>query len=413
MSGSFLEMADEDFLKQSPPEPVSRTDPPAGEDTQEAAPPAEETVAAPSAESQDSLAGASDEEILAQDSVPEATKTDDTVSGAVGADTVPGTAPATEPEKETDPSGSEKKPGAPAATEAAGTVDYEGFYKQVMAPFKANGKTIELRSPAEAIQLMQMGANYTRKMQELAPHRKVLLMLENNGLLDEGKLSFLIDLNQKNPEAIKKLVKDAGVDPMEIDTSAEPAYQPGNHRVTDEEAAFRSTLADLRASASGLETIKTIDGDWDQASKQILWQHPDLLSVIHEQREKGIYGRIKAEVDRRKTLGLVPAGTPFLQAYKTIGDQMEAAGAFNDLADLQAPAAPANPQATAQPAGQAPTTTPPVVTTRVAAPRPTVTNEEKAAAASTTRAAPKRADAPVNYLQMKDDDFLKLMEGRV
>lgn len=59
-------------------------------------------------------------------------------------------------------------------------------------------ETIELRDSSEAVQLMQKGANYTRKMQDIAPHRKVLLMLENNGLLDEGKLSYLIDLEKKN-----------------------------------------------------------------------------------------------------------------------------------------------------------------------------------------------------------------------
>ena len=82
-------------------------------------------------------------------------------------------------------------------------VDYEAFFKQVMAPFKANGRTIELKSPDEAIRLMQMGAGYGRKIQDLQPHLKVLRMLEKNELLDENKLSFLIDVNAKNPEAIK------------------------------------------------------------------------------------------------------------------------------------------------------------------------------------------------------------------
>ena len=61
-------------------------------------------------------------------------------------------------------------------------------YNKIMAPFKANGKMIELRSPEEAVSLMQMGANYTRKMQELQPHRKTLLMLQDNNLLDAEKL---------------------------------------------------------------------------------------------------------------------------------------------------------------------------------------------------------------------------------
>ena len=44
-------------------------------------------------------------------------------------------------------------------------VDYKALYEQVTAPFKANGKTISIQSVEEATQLMQMGANYTKKMQ--------------------------------------------------------------------------------------------------------------------------------------------------------------------------------------------------------------------------------------------------------
>ena len=51
---------------------------------------------------------------------------------------------------------------------------------------------------------MQMGAGYGRKLQDMQPHLKTLRMLEKNNLLDEGKLSYLIDLDQKNPDAIKK-----------------------------------------------------------------------------------------------------------------------------------------------------------------------------------------------------------------
>ena len=48
--------------------------------------------------------------------------------------------------------------------------DYESLYKQMMAPFKANGKEFAPSSPDEVIRLAQMGANYTKKMQALKPN---------------------------------------------------------------------------------------------------------------------------------------------------------------------------------------------------------------------------------------------------
>jgi hypothetical protein len=282
--------------------------------------------------------------------------------------------------------------------------DYEAFYKQVMAPLKANGKTIQLNSPEEAIQLMQMGANYTKKMQAITPYRKVLLMLENNELLDEGKLSYLIDLDKKNPEAIKKLIKEAGIDPMDIDTNQEPTYREGNHRVSDEEAAFVNALEDLRSNPSGTETLQTINSQWDQASKEVLWKSPELMSVIHSQRENGIYERIANEVERRKALGAIPAQTSFITAYKAVGDEMNQAGAFADLVQN-------NPQKQVQQQDPVPEKTP--VATRVQQPKPQVKNGDKASAASATRSTTQKAEKIVNPLAMSDDEFLKKMADRL
>ena len=292
----------------------------------------------------------------------------------------------------------------PEKQETEAPVDYKAFYEKVMAPFNANGKTIQLNSPEEAIQLQQMGANYTRKMQDIAPYRKVLLMLENNKLLDEDKLSYLIDLDRKNPDAIKKLVKDSGIDPIDIDTEEESTYRTGNHRVSDEEAAFRGVLDELGSNPNGKETLHLINTQWDQASKEVLWTQPEVMQVIHEQRSNGIYDRIATEVERQRTLGAIPPQVPFLQAYKKIGDDLAQAGAFNDLVQ-QTPAPVQQPQPSAAP-----------VAKRVASPKSPVANGDKASAASPTRSTPRKAATIVNPLSLPDDEFEKQFanwQGRV
>ena len=86
---------------------------------------------------------------------------------------------------------------------------------------------------------MQMGANYNKKMAALKPNLKLLKLLENNGLLSEEKLSFLIDLDKKNPDAITKLVKDSGLDPLEMDVSKSD-YKPNTYTVHDREVELDS-----------------------------------------------------------------------------------------------------------------------------------------------------------------------------
>lgn len=330
---------------------------------------------------------------------------------------VPGSEPEEDPTKKEEGEAPKKQGDAPADP-AGETKSGEGedllkgeeqptaaladFYNKVMTPFKANGKTIEVRSPEEAIKLMQMGANYTRKLQDLQPHRKVLMMLENNGLLDEGKLSYLIDLDRKDPEAIKKLIKDTGLDPLEIDVTGDPAYREGSHRVSDEEVGFRTTLDELSSNPTGVDTLNAINSDWDQASKEALWQTPDIMTVIHEQREAGIYDVIKSEVDRQMTLGNIPPNTPFLQAYKTVGDAM----ASQVLADSDG----GEPQNEPKETGQA---KPQILATRTATPRQQVSNGDKASAASPTRGSPTTKPAMVNPLAESDEAFLKRMENRL
>lgn len=325
------------------------------------------------------------------------------------------------------PLGSEPKADAaeePGKNEVPARPDVEAlntFYDRVMAPMKANGKEIQLKSPEEAIQLMQMGANYTRKLQELAPHRKAVAMLQNNNISEE-RLSFLIDLDKKDPEAIKKLIMDSGIDPLDIDTKIEPAYREGSHRVSDEEVAFTTQIEELGSSEEGKATLLEIDANWDQASKDMLWQHPDVMSVIHTQRELGVYDKITTEMARQKTLGKLSPTTPFLDAYRSVGDQLHAAGAFEKPGEKTEEAKPdtgdQNPGTAAEIVRAnepAPKPVPEVIVTRAATPKPTVDNSDRAGAAASTRSVPGKAKEAVNFLSMSDEEFMKAhsFQGRL
>jgi hypothetical protein len=222
-------------------------------------------------------------------------------------------------------------------------------------------------------------------------------MLQNNNLLDHDKLSFLIDLEKGDPEAVKKFVKDRGIDPMDIDTSTDPAYLGGNHRVSDEEAVFRSTLEDLRSTPEGVETLTEVNNRWDNTSKELLWKNPEVLNAIQEQRTSGVYDAIVAEMERQQTVGKLPATIPFLEAYKIVGDQLVEAYSGQTQNTVSAPTTPA----------------PTVLATRVAAPKSPISNNDRASAAAPTRGTAPRAQVFENPLAMSDDEFLVKMANRV
>lgn len=308
-------------------------------------------------------------------SAPSETPTTAPAAKANVAAPVDGVAKTEEPVKVEEPQGS-------------AAVDLKGFYDKIMAPFKANGKEVKLQSPDEVVRLMQMGANYTKKLQALQPSLKLLKMLENNGLLDEGKLTYLIDLDKKNPQAIQKFIKESGVDPLEIDTAAEPAYTPGNHKVSDAEMALQSTLDELMLDPAGQNTVVAVNKTWDAESKKVLLKEPGVLQAIHEQRQSGIYDKISAEVDRRKMLGLISPSQPFVHTYLAVGKEMDSQGLLAT-----------KPAAATQPSR--------IVDTRAAIRPKTVVNDAAARAASPVNSAPKKATPDFNPLAMSDEDFEK------
>jgi len=212
--------------------------------------------------------------------------------------------------------------------------DYESQVQKILSPFKANGREIQVDNVDDAINLMQKGANYNKKMQALKPNLKIIKMLENNGLLDEAKISNLIDLEKKNPEAIQKLIKDSGMDPLDIDTEKESEYTPNTYTVDDKEMELDAVLSDLEDSKSFQETLNVISNKFDASSKTVIAENPEVIRVINEHVELGIYSKIIDAVERERVLGRLD-GVNDITAYKQVGDAMNAQGAFNDITQAQ------------------------------------------------------------------------------
>lgn len=283
-------------------------------------------------------------------------------------------------------------------------------YDLLMAPLKANGKTFELKDPAEAVKLMQLGANYGKHMQQLAPARKLVKMLHNSGV-DENQLSFLLDIHQKKPDAIARLLKDANIDPMEVDIGKATEYRPGYHKVSDAEVTFQTALDDVQSREGGGELVLFIDRQWDAQSKQALWDNPQILTALQSAKEEGVWDIIYPEIERRRTLGTIGPEVPFLQAWKIVGDELSAQEAAQKQQQEQQQGKPAGEGLTETNGGGAnqgqddqPGPLAQLVTERVAAPKPDK-DGDKAKSAGTPRAKPTPAKVLVNPLDMDDKEF--------
>lgn len=392
---NFLEMSDEEWLKQPPP--VLTPTPEAAEVVEEVAEVAEVAtpeVAAEVVEEAEEVVP--DEEVVVEEEQPAETN----ILAADDADLGDPPKPAAQakPKQEkTEPAADAKaKPDVaeePAKVEPA-VLSAEDFQKAILAPFKANGREMQVHTPEEARTLMQQGANYNKKMEGLKPHLALVKQLEANDLLSAEKIGFLIDLSKKNPEAIGKLLKDSGIDPLDLDSAKVDGYKPNTYAISDAQLNFDEVLDELKDDEHFKPVIHTVANEWDVASQKVVAERPDVLRHLTKHKEMGVYDVITTEVDRRKALGQL-RGTPALEAYDAVGKELEAAGKFAHLAPKPVEAKPAAL---------------PIKKTVPAATKPkesqAVIDKRKAAAATATVPAKKAAvDTNVNVLAMSDADF--------
>ena len=204
-------------------------------------------------------------------------------------------------------------------------IDYKAEYDKVMAPFKANGTQMQMKSAEDAVTLMQMGANYHKKMAGLKPSLKLLKVLEKNDLLDVDQLSYLIDLKNKNPEAITKLVKDSGLDPLDINVKDDSAYTPTTQVVNDTEIELDTVLDNIKQSPTYAQTLNVITKDWDDASRTVIASKPQIISIINDHVADGTFEKVMGVVTYERSLGKLQGVSDF-DAYRKVGDALHAAG---------------------------------------------------------------------------------------
>jgi len=315
MNQTSLELSDQEFLEKNPAEFLSEE-------------PTEESEANPLDMEIDKEVTSEEEVSEAQEQTEVAPKEDE-VSQPEG-DTQ------TEPEKSTDSDTTESlDTSKPDSTDTEGDTpettefDYESAYKKVSEPFKANGIDMQVKDPEDMVKLMQMGANYQKKMAQLKPNLKIIKMLEKNELLNEAKLHNLIDLSKKDPKAIAKLIEESDIDPLDINKDVPTDYQPTDYTVTDKEYNLDAVLDEIKDSATFTKTINVVTKDWDMESKNTITNYPEIISVIDSHMNNGVFEKVNAKLQQDKALGKL-AGVPDVDAYRNISEQLFKEGVLVD-----------------------------------------------------------------------------------
>ena len=277
----------------------------------------------------------------------------------------------------------ETKEDTPETTE----FDYESAYKKVSEPFKANGVNMQVKDPNDIVRLMQMGANYQKKMSQLKPNLKIIKMLENNELLDEAKLNNLIDLSKKDPQAITKLIKESNVDPLEIDKEAPVDYQPNNYSITDKEYNLDRVLDEIKDTETFTRTIEILTKEWDSESRFTISDQPEIIAIVNEHMLSGVFDQVHEKMQQEKILGKFK-DIPDVEAYRQTADYMYKA---NMLTNAQ----------------MSKSTDSSTVSSKTDEKADADRDKKRKAAAPVKQTTTKKAPTDEDFLGLSDEDFMK------
>ena len=271
-------------------------------------------------------------------------------------------------------------------------IDYKAFYETVTQDFKASGKTIPgVKEPEKFIKALQMATDYALKTAALKPALKRVKMLEE---VSDEDLAEMLDFRKRNPEVIKKALKEANIDPLELDMD-KVNYVPQVQMISDSEYDFRETVDELSKDAKFNDTRQLILSGLDAKSKELALTDTRVLKALHQEVVSGRIEQIQAKALELRTFGSVDSSITDLELYATIARQMDQ----NSSTIMQS-----NPSAVS---AQVVSNT----QTKQVTKEPNPELEDKRARAGIQTKPQSKVVKKYDPTKLSDDEFLKLLES--
>lgn len=200
-------------------------------------------------------------------------------------------------------------------------IDYKKFYETVTQDFKASGKVIPgVKEPEKFIKALQMATDYALKTAALKPALKRVKMLD--GITDE-EFTEMLDFRKRNPEVIKKALKEAQLDPLDLDLE-DIRYTPQSTIMSDADYEFKETIEKLSQedAVAFQRTQNIVLNELDDKSKTTVLSNPHILSALQSEVASGRFEKIQAQALQLKAFGGYN-NVPDIELYSYIASEMD------------------------------------------------------------------------------------------
>ena len=167
-------------------------------------------------------------------------------------------------------------------------------------PLKANGHEVIVDTPEKAIQLMQMGINYNKRLQEIKPYTGLVKALKDNNLADDRDImNQLIDIAKGDKQALLDFAKRKNID-LNDDIDEDTKYKPNENISSDEEVAFDDVVSRLKSNDNYDKFSQNISNDFGDSSSSVFYKRPEMLEALSSDMDNGIYDKVMASVQSKK-----------------------------------------------------------------------------------------------------------------
>jgi len=203
---------------------------------------------------------------------------------------------------------------------------FEDFFNQTTGEFVAGGKTMRAPSdPKKIVQALQKAVGFDDKMKAFKKYRPFTSTLEEKGFLDNPeKFNLMVNAMEGDKEAIKKLILNAEIDPVELDME-NIDYKSKSVLPTDMEMAYGDVIDSATQHGVKEQVEKVISADWDDESVIELLEDPKNSADLVKHLSTGVYDMVqeriaqKRMVDSDGTYGSMKA----IEQYRSAAHELE------------------------------------------------------------------------------------------
>ena len=185
-------------------------------------------------------------------------------------------------------------------TEVEDTVTYQ--------PLRANGKDYPIDSIDELYKLASAGVGAQQKYQAIASYKKAITASQDAGVDLMEAVNFMANYKDNPKEAAMQLLKDNGIDPLDVDLDTVNRTAK-DYSVSDNEVQMREVVEEIGESPIFPQVKELLTNKWDAESTKIFFDKPEMVKQLHaemtpmKEGEKSIFELVSPIAEKMKMFG--------------------------------------------------------------------------------------------------------------